>query len=119
MVYIEKPPLAASSAGNEETLARTSSNKLMLQVIVQLAIFSAVPIMLAINKHGIRNTVLIDRATLAPGKEPPTNAPQRLPVENDLQTDLEANKRKPQAEPTKYVVDQMVSHKGSGGDLRY
>lgn len=47
---------------------------------------------LTIDEYGIRITVLIARATLAPSDRPLTDASQRFPVENDLPMDLDASK---------------------------
>lgn len=81
MVHIDKPTLPASSVGIAETLYTSSNNQLMLKVLRPFTISSVQPNAQTMDEHGIHIMVSIDRATIAPGKEPPINAYQRLPVE--------------------------------------
>lgn len=82
-VHIDKPPLAASSAGNAEMLTRASYRKIVTKAMGRIAIVSVLPNGTTIHEHGIHNTVSIDHATLALGNEPSTGARQLFPVEED------------------------------------
>lgn len=82
-------------------LATTIYKKLVPNVL-RLFVIVSVPLSTkTIDEHGIQKTVSIDRATLTPDTEPPTNASQCLPVEEGVPTDLDGIERKAQAEPTK------------------
>lgn len=85
MVYTDKPPSAASSAGNAKRLVTTGYSKLILKVMGPFAINSVQPNTLSVDEHGSHNTVSIDLATVVPGNKPSNNASQRFPVEEDLQ----------------------------------
>lgn len=80
IVYNEKTSLASSSAGNAKRLTKTCKKNSMFKELESFAILSVQQNTLTINKHGIHNTVSIDRATLVPGKKSPTNASERLPL---------------------------------------
>lgn len=119
IVYIDKPLLAVPSAENDKRLATNSSNKLMPKTMRLFAIVRAQPNTLIIDEHDIHNTVLFDRAKLAPGNELSVNDSQRLPAENDPPTDPDVDKRNTQALATEYAVDRIESYKRSRDDHRY
>lgn len=60
----------------------------MFKIMGPFAFVSVQPNTITIDEHGIFNTVLVDRATIALSNKPPTNASQCSPVEEDLPTDL-------------------------------
>lgn len=93
-MYIDRPPLAISSAGNAERLAKTSYRKLIPKVLGPSSIVSFQPNTPSIDERGIHTTVSIEHATLLSSKELPTNASQRIPVQEDLPTDFSANQKK-------------------------
>lgn len=119
MICNDKTALVASSAGNAERLATSSYSMLVPEVVRQFAIVSIQSNMLGIDRHGIHNTVSIDRATLAPSNELSINVSQRFPVEKDFLMDHVANGQNTQTAPNEYTVDRVDSHKGSGNILRY
>lgn len=69
LVYMNKPPLAASSAKDTDSLAAAAYEKLMLQTIEVNPVIKMDDHTLVIHKNGIHNTLCIQRATLAPGQD--------------------------------------------------
>lgn len=67
MAYIDKPPLAISSAGNAERMITISQNTLMPKVLEPFAIVSFQPNILTMDDLGIDDTVSIDHATIVLG----------------------------------------------------
>lgn len=115
ILYIDKPPIAASSAGNAESLATTSFNTLTRPI----AVVSVQSNTLTIDKQDIQNKVSIGRATLAPDNKTPINASQRFSVEGDPPMDLDTSRKITPIALNPYAVDQTVSNERSGGCLCY
>lgn len=90
MIFIDKPALAASSAGNTERLATTSYRKLLPKRRRPFAIVRIQPNMLPIYERSIHNTVSISLATFALSSKPPINATRHLLVEKEPPTKLDA-----------------------------
>lgn len=65
MVFIYRPPLTATPSGNDERLAQSSSNKLMLQTPGLFCILSVIPRTLKIEEIRHHNTVTTERASTA------------------------------------------------------
>lgn len=119
MAYIDKPPLVVSSAGNAKKLATNSYNKLMPKVMGPFAIVIVQPNTLTINESELHNTESINPATIVPGNEPPINSSQRVLVEDDPPTDLDANGQNIERNSTEYTVNRIVLHEGSGDGICY
>lgn len=79
-INIDKSSLAAFSAGNAKRPATTSYSKFMPKVLRLFAIVGVWTNTLTIDEQSIQNSVLIDRATLASGKQPPIDHSQCFPV---------------------------------------
>lgn len=97
----------------------TSYSMLMPKVMGPFAFESVQSHTLAIDGHGIQNTMSFDRAMLAPGSKLYNSASQRFLVEKDPQTDLITNGHNTGTESTEYAGDQIVSHESPRDDPRY
>lgn len=76
MVYIDTPLLAVFFAGIAIKLAATSYNKLTPKLMGPFTIVGFQTYPLTIDESGNQNTVPFDRATMAPGNNPHTDASQ-------------------------------------------
>lgn len=69
--------------------------------------------MQTVHDHSNYNKVSSDRTILARGGELPTNVSQRLSVEEDPPTKIDANRQNAETVTNEYVVDRIVSREGS------
>lgn len=88
MVHMGKPLLVASFVGNAERLEATTYNNLLPKIIELFVIASVQPNTLIIDEHGIHNTMLIDRATIAPDNKHSTNISQHLSFAKNLRWNM-------------------------------
>lgn len=86
LVYIHRPPLAASTTSNTKKFATISCKKVILKTMGPFLIASVEPSTLSIDKHSIHNPVSINRATLASGHDSQLRTQKPLPVEDEPQT---------------------------------
>lgn len=85
LVYVDKPPLTASSTEDVAKIALTTYNNLMpkkIETFLFIAIDDHIPL---INQNGVYNTIYILRATLEPGQDTASVALPEIPLLSQAQ----------------------------------
>lgn len=112
MIFIDRPPLMPTPAGNAEKMAQSLYNTLMPRTLEPFQVVSVILHSLIFDKNGIYNKVTTNRASTTPHRHEGYSTPHPKTDRDSPATIFQGTDGTNPKSPKEYAIDHTVGHTG-------